>query len=46
MTITSNDGDHPMVTINEEAIKKDRDLAGYNNGMLFTIRKTGLLNNN
>nr|WP_270462904.1 transposase [Faecalibacillus intestinalis] len=34
ITITSNDGDHPIVTLNEEAIKKDRDLAGYN--MLVT----------
>ena len=34
ITITSNDDDHPIVTLNEEAIKKDRDLAGYN--MLVT----------
>ena len=34
ITITSGDGDHPTVTLNEEAIKKDRDLAGYN--MLVT----------
>ena len=34
ITITSNDGDHPIVTLNEEVIKKDRDLAGYN--MLVT----------
>ena len=34
ITITSGDGDHPAVTLNEEAIKKDRDLAGYN--MLVT----------
>ncbi len=34
ITITSNDGDHPIVTLNEVAIKKDRDLAGYN--MLVT----------
>lgn len=34
ITITSNDGDNPTVTLNEEAIKKDRELAGYN--MLIT----------
>ena len=34
ITITSSDGDHPTVTLNEEAIEKDRDLAGYN--MLVT----------
>lgn len=34
ITITSNDGDNPTITLNEEAIKKDRELAGYN--MLIT----------
>lgn len=34
ITITSADGDNPTVTLNEDAIKKDRELAGYN--MLIT----------
>lgn len=34
ITISSNDGKSPTVTLNEEAIKKDKELAGYN--MLIT----------